>query len=469
MKTCDRSAPVAKNPDTHCLRTFPLPMAAMLAVMLLGMVGCAHGPRALDYRAATARAMASSAYGNPSSRSQTLAAMDVVTVASIAGEPRAITEALGVIEENAGAERGALAGAISMATVEGARRYIGETYERAYASIVGGWAYWVLGQHENAAALWRNAAMIDRESDEGYREDFGAANYLLARWYWRKGGAGDRKNSEIFTERLLAVQPNARPFANPEAYEKHNLVVLVENGFGPRKLATGPQGSILEYSEGEPDFPYATVRIDGLQAGRTVAILDMRDQAVHSLRPTAKVIWQAMRGTAVAGAVGYGVYKLTDDPALGVFAAAFLQLLPADLRQWRGVPAQLHVFSAQVPPGIHDIRIEAVSGWGQTGRLFAEYVSVPVGIERETILLVRMVPGVEKRSLPALTLRPTLAPDRRAPADPRATVVFPSAINPEDWEKSPLYRYLPPPATPAEKAQLRRDEEESAESAPTTP
>jgi len=366
----------------------------------------------------------------------------VVTVASIAAEPRAVADAVGVIEENAGAARGALAGAISMATLEGARRYIGETHERAYASIVGGWAYWTMGQPENAAALWRNAALIDGESDEGYREDFGAANYLLARWYWRKG-MGDRENANIYLARLLATYPDARTYANPDAFEKHNLVILVENGFGPQKTATGPQGSILEYSPGEPEFPYALVAVDGLGVGRTVPILDMRDQATHSLRPNAKVVWQALRGTAVAGAVGYGVYKLTDDPALGVFAAAFLQLLPADLRQWRGIPAQLHVLSAYIPPGIHDIRIDTATGRGTVG-MRIEFDRVPIGADLETMILVRPVRGIVERRLPAPDGKPSLAADKKAAANPGSATIFFSSVNPEDWEKSPLYRYLPP-------------------------
>jgi len=437
----------------------PLLRVTALLLLIVAGIGCASGPRALDYTAATSRAMADSDYNNMASRSQTLAAMDVITVASIAGEPHAIAEAIGVIEENAGASRGALAGAISMATLEGARRYIGETYERSYASIVGGWAYWTMGQYENAAALWRNASMIDGESDEGYRTDLGPANYLLAKWYYRKGGSGDLTNANIYRQRFLNSHPRAAHFVSDDALNRHNLVILLENGYAPLKTATGPQGSILEYGAEHVEFAYATVTANGRNLGRSMNIYDSRSQAVHSLRPNAKVVWQALRGTAVAAGVGYGVYKLTDDPALGVFAAAFLQLLPADLRQWRGVPAELHLISAALPPGLYDIQINFVTNRGDESILRTEFERVGIDDRYETIILARPLPGVNKRRLPIPGAKPKIFPDAKARARPDAPTIFPSGINPEEWEKSPIYRYLPDPPTVREKGEARRQAE----------
>lgn len=420
----------------------PFAWVLLLVLGSLLATGCSPRARSLDYDAGLARAMANRDYTNIASRKNTLAAMDVVTVASIAQRPRPILDAVGLIEENAGASRGNLAGAVSLATWEGARRYIGETYERAYASIIGGWAYWSLGQHENAAAMWRNAAAIDGESSQGYREDFGAANFLLAMWYSRR--PGEEENMRIYLSRLLATHPQASDFANEDALRDMNLIVLVEIGVGPVKETTGPQGSILVYGDDIRPFVGADVFIDGQNRGRSSSILAVRVNAEKSLRPTEKVVWQAIRGTAVAAAIAYGVYRVTGDPVLAVLSAIVIKALPADTRQWWGVPADLQAFCATLEPGTYDIRVRPYGAWG-SGLLSyeVEFKAVPVGGEFPTILLARPIPGLTSRALPWAEGRSIVQPNRKAEASPNAPIVSRGQVDSREWKKSPVYRYLP--------------------------
>ncbi|MDX2176174.1 MAG: hypothetical protein SF028_06860 [Candidatus Sumerlaeia bacterium] len=421
------------------------PWRALAGAALLALAGCAApNARLLDYRAATARAIATSSYQDPYARGNTLAAMDAVTVASLANEPRIVAQSVGMIEENAGAERGALAGAVSLATWEGARRYIGETFERAWASVAGGAAYWQLGQHDNAAALWRNAAQIDGESDEGYREDYGPANFLLAKWYSTRRNEPD--NARIYRDRLLRSAPQAQPIATDAALAGDNVVLLLENGFGPRKLAEGPQGSILEYSEVTREWSFARLRANGRAVGNdSVNLVDMRLQAAKSLRPLTKEVWQAIRGTAVATGVGYGVYELTDDPALGVLAALTTKALPADQRQWLAVPGEVHAISARLEPGVYDFEIEFFGpGGAPRPELRTTYRGVEVGDGWDAMLLVRPFAGLGERRLPDPAAPPTILADKKAAANPEAPVVLRSGVPDREWTRNPLYRYLPP-------------------------
>lgn len=427
--------------------------AAWSTLILLAALGagCA-GPRfrSVDYRAATARALADPDFTDPGDGDQSLAAFDVITVASMVPEPTAVASAMGVIEENAGAAKANARGIASIVTIEGVRLYIGETFERAYANTVAGWAYWTMGQRQNAAALWRNAALTDRESDRGFQEDFGPAYYLLSRWYARLPRGAD--NLEYYRSRFLKTHPNAAHLVSDEALRTHNLVVLVENGRAPRKETYGPAGQLVRYGPERKDFDHAVIEVDGTPLGRTTNVFDVRLNAEHSIKADTKDAVQATKGTVLAAGAGYGAYKITDDPVLGALVFFFLMDVPdflgltsGDRRQWLGVPAEFHAFSAKVPEGTHEIVIRPVDARGSAiASQRVRYASVTVAGEAETILLVRPMYGYTERTLPPPKAQARIAADRKAAAAPNAPRIGRSAVDPDDWKRNPLYRHLPP-------------------------
>ncbi len=418
-----------------------------MAAGFLGLVflsGCATARfHRLDFEAALARAKAVPAYSDPSNREHSLVSFDVVTLGSLVPDPWSVTEAVGSIEAQASGNPGTLAGAISLGTWESARVYLGDTYERAYASFVGSTAYWMLGEDDNAAALWRNALNIDQESDEGYQTDFAVCNYLLAKYYWTQ--PGQRDNAEIYLERALAAFPQ-NPYLDPAHLERDNVLVFIEVGDGPRKTATGPQGSVLEWVPGPSPGGPVTVEVENVATASSAAILDLYLQAVHSLRVTGKEVLQLIKGAAVAAGVGYGVYKLTDDPGWGVLAALVLQLMPADTRQWFGVPAQVQLASFELPPGTYTIRIRG-GAYSYSLPLTRETIlpAVEVAPYRWTILLVRPVPLlVEHPTAPPPEAHPRgIQPDPDALASPETPILDFQSLDPELKRRSPLYKYLP--------------------------
>jgi len=220
-------------------------LAAFLGVAFL-VSGCASAPgvRAVDFEAALARAKSDPAWSDPLNRRHVLVALDVLSLASQTPDPWSATQASNRIETAASGNPGQLSGAVSLATWERARVYLGDTHERAYASLLGGVAYWMIGETDNAAALWRNALDIDGESAEGHREDFCAAQYLLAKYYWNQ--SGQRDTAEIHL-RHATSRWRGNPYLRPERIASDNLVVLVEVGGPPQKETTGPQGSMLQW------------------------------------------------------------------------------------------------------------------------------------------------------------------------------------------------------------------------------
>lgn len=417
---------------------------ALLVSLTLAMAGCsAPRFRAVDYEAALARAKGTPAYSDPTSREHSMVSFDVVTLGSIVPDPWSVREAVGNIEANASGNPGQLAGAVSLATWESTRVYLGDTYERAYASFVGSIAYWMTGEEDNAAALWRNSQDIDQESDEGFRTDFAVTNYLLARYYWNQ--PGQRDTAQIYLDRVLDVFPG-NPYVTPEHLERDNLVVLVEVGSCPRKVASGPQGSVLSWEPGPNRGGPVSISVGKGRIVQTAEILDLYVQAVHSLRVTGKKALQVIKGTAVAAGVGYGVYKLTDDPVLGIFAALALQLMPADTRQWWGVPAQVQLASFQVQPGRHTLVLRtSVDRNYQLAAQETVVHDVEVRPYRTTLVLMRPVYLMPDRwAFPPPGLPETgIPPNPAALAAPGAPVLDMNTIEGVLRGRSPLYKYLP--------------------------
>lgn len=439
-----------------CPRLF-LPVFVVFALDLALLAGCG-GPRAraLDWEAALARAKAEKDYQSSSRRGHILAAFDVLALAAQAPDPWTARQASGTIEETAGGNPGALAGALSLATWESARRYLGDTHERAYASLLGGIAYWQTGEDDNAAALWRNCLDIDGESREGHRDDFTAAHYLLAKYYWNQ--PGQRDTAEIYLLRALE-RWGGNPYLAPAHLERDNLIVLIESGAGPVKKKGGPQGATLIWSQGPFAAGVFRVEVDGRAAGRSSPVLDLYEQARFAMRAGEKEALQTAKGLAAAAAVAYGTYQATKglfgegDIILAALAAVFLQTMPADTRQWWGLPAQTHLFSARVEPGVHTLTLSCLSCGGDQAagaRTVVENVEVPE--DRPVILLLRPVDGLPQRSArpPETVVRGEgLAPNKDAPPRDGAPVIYLDTWSDGYLRRSSLYKYLPPAPPPA--------------------
>lgn len=437
-------------------RLFARLFAALgLALLAIGITGCG-GPRfrAVDYQAALARAKAEDAYTDSSDRDHSPVSFEVLTLASVVPDPWTMKVAAGNIESNASGQPGKLAGALSLATLESARVYLGETYERAYASFLGGIAYWMLGEDDNAAALWRNSLEIDKESKEGAREDFAPAHYLLAKYYWNT--PGQRDTAELYRRAAAASWPG-NPYLAPDRMERDNVVFLLEVGEGPRKTTKGPQGSILEYLRSRAPGGAVIVDVEGGPTVRTAQVLDVLQQAESSRRATGKEVLQVAKGTVATAAVGAGSFLAARQLGAGpitsaiiaIFFATQLETSPADTRQWWGIPAQLQVASVSLKPGTYSVRFRPLAeggeqGYGQQTRI--EKLRVKHADDLTIVLLrpLRRYPVRFAEAPPGVEGPEGIAANPDALARPGSTVIDTRETVEEAMrENSPLYIYLP--------------------------
>jgi hypothetical protein len=415
--------------------------AVVFLVLCAGCSGARY--RALDLEAGLARAKAEKDYVNLSARGNTLASFDVLTLASLVPDPWSGVEAVMNIEARASGSPGALAGAVSLATWEGTRVYLGDTHERAYASFLGGVMYWMLGQDDNAAALWRNSLDIDRESVDGFREDFALTQYLLAKYNWNK--PGQRDNAEIYLNQARRSWPG-NPYLRPERVERDNVVVLVEVGTGPRKATTGPQGSMLVWERGPYRGGPVTVDVNGSSPMLSSQILDLFEQSRYALRVMGKDVLQAVKGTAAAVGVGYAVYRFTDSPLLAILAALLLKTMPADMRQWWGLPAQVQLVSTHLPPGKYTLGVRTGhSGGDQLAGQYVRVRDVEVLADDWSLVLIRPVRMLsERRALPPPGLPSKgILGSKNAPPAPGSPILDLETVESELARRSPLYKYLP--------------------------
>lgn len=247
---------------------------------------------------------------------------------------------------------------------EGAKTFIGEPYERAMAYYYRGLLYMLAGDLENARACFKSGVIQDAfAEEEQHRCDFALFYFLQG---WTSQLLGDHDLADEAYRMVEALRPD---FKRPVA--THNLLVLVETGTAPRKLADGIGHGELKYFRGK-NFKEnrATVSING---------------EVHHAYPLEDIYWQARsRGgreidkilegkvyfsnsgrengstlSAVGGVTG-GLANMLNSPAtLGVGAgisalAGVVHLVAsgakpyADTRYWSNLPDMVHFITAEL-------------------------------------------------------------------------------------------------------------------------
>jgi len=240
---------------------------------------------------------------------------------------------------------------------EGQKEFKGEPYERSMLFYYRGLLYLKDADYENARASFENAIMQDAFAEEDQnRSDFALMLYL-AGWSAQKMGWNDRAN-QLYHE-LKNLRPDS-PIPDPE----HNVLVISESGFSPRKLADGVGHYQLVYRKGK-NFSEVASKIDE-----------------KTLYPVSDIYWQASSrgGRAVdriiegkakfkkgAESFGSGLTSVTDNnvvaglaggtagyaaiAGIGVAAMAIsANSKPrADTRYWKGLPDKVHVTTMKLP------------------------------------------------------------------------------------------------------------------------
>jgi hypothetical protein len=267
----------------------------------------------------------------------------------------------------------------------------GEPHERAMNAYYIGLASYILGDEDNGLAGFKNALFQDAgSSDPAHKSDFSPALYLQGRILSRRGNLEDAERS--FEEARVRVPEN--PFLQDPSHAG-NLLVIVDMGRGPEKVRRGVQGSRLAYFDHGGRVSPVKVHLDG-ETFQTASIGDVFFQATtRGEREFGKVLYGKAVAREVAETGGLALLLAgllggrgsRDGRTLATAGGALLlgsNLLRtgADTRHWGCLPREIHVFSADLKPGPHEVVVDL-----PVARRVREEIVIESG--RDTVLYYR--------------------------------------------------------------------------------
>lgn len=275
--------------------------------------------------------------------------------------------------------------------VERTKRWKGDPHERAMNAWCLGVTYWMKGDVDNAAASFKAGLLRDADSEEGEAQSDFAALWFLLGMAQRDARHSDGGAQAL--SRAAAIDPSLR------APEGANVLVVLEAGFGPRKVPGGANGSTPVFQRASYVTAGAEVAADGRPLGRTVRATDIHNQAVTRGRKTLDTVNEVKGAVKDASVIGGAIVLDRADNAheravgLGLLAAGLLLPSEADVRHWDTLPGEIHVFAAKLPPGAHRLRVVPVDASGMPVAGLAREFDVQVREGRIAFVWTRAAPA----------------------------------------------------------------------------
>jgi tetratricopeptide (TPR) repeat protein len=290
----------------------------------------------------------------------------------------------------------------------------GEPFERAMASFYLGLIYYIRQDYGNARGAFENALFKLRDVDpeknaakaEEVESNFALASLMLAKSFQRLGRDDLAKaNFDYVTKN----HPHLAPLADYEWNEKSNLLLVVDYGYGPRKV-TDFDGAIVGFGptpseEGSVALPVVT--IDGRPmdvsnvARPPVDLLAMAQDRKWQSIDTIRTVKSALgTGLIIGGAVTgmdaahnrYGDRQRDNMIVAGALIGAGLLLKAtsqADIRQWEMLPRTTYVIPLKVEPGTHEVTVE-FPGHYSSGGVRQTWRNLAVPAQGEATYYMRM-------------------------------------------------------------------------------
>lgn len=286
---------------------------------------------------------------------------DAGTVALVQGDiegaHRHFQEAFNIME-NLSATAGETASAIVGS--ESSKTWKGDPYERCMNAYYLGVTYWLMGDVNNAAASFKSAVLRDADSEGGAAQSDFAVLYFLMGMAQREAEHEDKGATAL--AKAHALVPKSL-WLDPKRAADANLLLVLDVGLGPLKVATGSHGAVVKFQRQPYQAAFAEVFADGNALGRTERASDIYQQAVTR---GPKVIESINQGKAILkdAAVITGAFVLensgsTSSDIIGWALIALGILLPAegDTRTWGTLPGEVQVLVAKLEPGEHELNI----------------------------------------------------------------------------------------------------------------
>jgi hypothetical protein len=296
---------------------------------------------------------------------------------------------------------------------ESSKTYKGDPYEKAMNAFYLGLTYLWRGEPDNARAAFKKGILADAESgDEKYQADFTLLFWLAGRMSRLMGLQSDaedfykearKANAFMVAHGSRGVSPNP-VLENPGG---GNLVVLVEVGMGPEKYAAGDDGELARFRPRYFPAVRAQVFLDGNFAGRTQVLVDVDYQArtrggteMEGIRKGKAVLKSVSTGAGLVllGAAANDHGAGARDKAIiggGLLLLGLLTSSAADIRHWPTLPSTVQALTADVAPGVHELRIEFLNATQQVLPELTQTWTVDVPEQGESYNLFRSLPGLD--------------------------------------------------------------------------
>jgi len=305
---------------------------------------------------------------------------------------RSFNEANQIMEAFEGAnlqEVGAIVGS------ESSKVWRGEPYEKSMNSYYLGVVELLRHVDDNARAGFKNAIFFDSSrTGEEYQCDFAPAWFL-------EGFASARLGDETTAKQDFANAAGLAPdCAAVHAETSGNVVVIIDAGRGPSKVAAGRHGEAIRFVDhsGRPDR--VDLVADGATWGTSGKAGDVYFQATTR---GGRVFDAILRGKAIykdaARTAGLTTLLLADDMAekyqtgalligIGLLISSLALRAESDTRHWTTLPAEVQLFRGSLAPGTHEI--EVVPSSGRVAGSSRQTIEVPERVD--VVVYVRVLP-----------------------------------------------------------------------------
>jgi len=283
---------------------------------------------------------------------------------------------------------------------ESRKTFLGEPYERCMAYIYRGMIYWMDGEPDNARACFRSAQLADSDTENReYAGDWVLPDYLDGLASAKLGGDG--------SDALKRAQASAKGISLPPYNPKANVLVFIEFGPGPRKVATGEYGEALRMVTSSSPVRQTQLTFDtftipaaptddiGFQATtRGGRVMDhiLGNKAVF------KSTTDTVGNVAIVGGLGTAIVshdRTAQEVGLGVALAGVISKVissattpAADVRTWDNLPQYLTFMNLELPPGRHTLTAKFLDGSGNALPNLTKQITFEVVSGKDKVLFV---------------------------------------------------------------------------------
>ena len=252
---------------------------------------------------------------------------------------------------------------------ESSKIWRGDPYEKSMNSYYLGVIELLLNVNDNASAGFKNAIFYDSSNaGDQYECDFAPAWFLEGYAFARTGDAATATQDY---EKARALAPDCPALA---AGNVGNLLVIVDVGKGPTKIAVGAHGEATRFMDHPDRADHVEVVADGKAIGATRKAGDVYFQA--STRG-GRAFDAVLKGKAIyksaAAAAGVTTLMMADSMSekyekgavivgIGLLLSSLLVSSTADTRHWTTLPAEVQLFRGTLTPGPHEIAVVPSAG-----------------------------------------------------------------------------------------------------------